>query len=53
MPSMQNAANNHEYRSVPITALAESLGFSSCSITCFTCTDCGFGCNYFSILAET
>ncbi len=24
MPSMQNAVNNHEYRSVPITALAES-----------------------------
>jgi hypothetical protein len=24
MPSMQNAINNHEYRSVPITALAES-----------------------------
>ncbi len=25
MPSTQNAVNNHEYRSVPITALAESL----------------------------
>ncbi len=24
MPSTQNAVNNHEYRSVPITALAES-----------------------------
>jgi hypothetical protein len=24
MPSMQNAVNNHEYRNVPITALAES-----------------------------
>ena len=24
MPSMQNAVNNHEYRSVPITTLAES-----------------------------
>jgi hypothetical protein len=24
MPSMQNAVKNHEYRSVPITALAES-----------------------------
>ena len=24
MPSPQNAVNNHEYRSVPITALAES-----------------------------
>ena len=24
MPSSQNAVNNHEYRSVPITALAES-----------------------------
>jgi len=24
MPSAQNAVNNHEYRSVPITALAES-----------------------------
>ena len=24
MPSMQNAVNNREYRSVPITALAES-----------------------------
>jgi hypothetical protein len=24
MPSTQNAGNNHEYRSVPITALAES-----------------------------
>ena len=24
MPSMQNAVNNHEYRSGPITALAES-----------------------------
>jgi hypothetical protein len=24
MPSTQNAANNHEYRSVPITALTES-----------------------------
>ena len=24
MPSMQNAVANHEYRSVPITALAES-----------------------------
>jgi len=24
MPSTPNAANNHEYRSVPITALAES-----------------------------
>jgi hypothetical protein len=24
MPSMQNAVNNHEYRSVPITELAES-----------------------------
>jgi hypothetical protein len=24
MPSTQNAANNHEYRSVPLTALAES-----------------------------
>ena len=24
MPSMQNAVDNHEYRSVPITALAES-----------------------------
>ena len=24
MPSTQNAVNNHEYRSIPITALAES-----------------------------
>ncbi len=24
MPSTQNAVNNHEYRSVPIAALAES-----------------------------
>jgi hypothetical protein len=24
MPRTQNAVNNHEYRSVPITALAES-----------------------------
>jgi hypothetical protein len=24
MPSTQNAVNNHEYRSVPLTALAES-----------------------------
>jgi len=24
MPSTQNAVNNHEYRSVPITAIAES-----------------------------
>jgi hypothetical protein len=24
MPSTQSAVNNHEYRSVPITALAES-----------------------------
>ena len=28
MPSTQNAVNNHEYRSVPITALAESANQS-------------------------